>query len=89
MPDTAIIEIVKPVLESPWYAVIIALWVIGYLVKNQTVISNRYIPLIVVISGCILGCLLIQPDLVGAIAGGALGLLSIGGHSAVKNSVEK
>lgn len=89
MSDAQMIEIVKPVLESPWYAVIIALWVVGYLVKNQTIIPNRYIPFIVVITGCVLGCLLIQSDLVGAIAGAALGLLSIGGHSAIKNSIEK
>jgi hypothetical protein len=89
MPDTSTIEIVKPILESPWYAVIMALWVIGYLVKNQTYISNKFIPLIIVVAGGALGFGLIQSDSVGIIAGASLGLLSIGGHSAVKNSIEK
>lgn len=89
MIDVAMIETIQTIVASPWYAVMAALWGIGWYIKVQMpAIVNNWIPTILSIIGVILGYTIIASDFTGIVAGFLMAIVTVGVHSGTKNTVE-
>jgi hypothetical protein len=79
-----IIELLQGALENPWTLLFLAVWGIGYFVKEYTPLPGDRVPWIVLPVGVILGVLLIELSLPGAIIGGVMALAQMGLYDVVK-----
>lgn len=79
-----IIELLQEALENPWMLLFLAVWGIGYFVKEYTPLPGDKVPWIVLPVGVILGVLLIELSLPGAIIGGVLALAQMGFYDVIK-----
>ena len=76
------------ILANPWVAAYAGLWIVGYLLKNHTRVSNNIIPWALATTGAAMGVALLDLSLSGGIAGAAVGLLAIGVHSMAKHTAQ-
>ncbi len=79
-----IIELLQGALENPWTLLFLAVWGIGYFVKEYTPLPGDKVPWIVLPVGIVLGVLLIELSLPGAIIGGVMALAQMGLYDVVK-----
>ena len=79
-----IIELLQEALENPWMLLFLAVWGIGYFVKEYTPLPGDRVPWIVLPVGIVLGVLLIELSLPGAIIGGVLALAQMGFYDVIK-----
>lgn len=79
-----IIDLLQGALADPWMLLFLAVWGIGYFVKEYTPLSADKTPWIVLPVGIVLGVLLIELSLPGAIIGGIMALAQMGFYDVVK-----
>jgi hypothetical protein len=79
-----IIDLLQGALENPWMLLFLAVWGVGYFVKEHTPLPGDRTPWIVFPVGIILGVLLIELSLPGAIIGGVMALAQMGLYDVVK-----
>lgn len=83
-----IIEGLKAIMGNVWLLTFAALWVVGWLLKEHTTLSNKLIPSILVLIGTILGFIIIEKTLAGAIMGCIMAYLIIAFYEHIKNTIE-
>ena len=79
-----IIDLLQGALADPWMLLFLAIWGIGFFVKEYTPLSADKTPWIVLPVGIALGVLLIELSLPGAIIGGVLALAQMGFYDVIK-----
>ncbi len=79
-----IIDLLQGALADPWMLLFLAVWGVGYFVKEFTPLPGDRTPWIVFPVGIILGVLLIELSLPGAIIGGVMALAQMGLYDVVK-----
>lgn len=79
-----IIDLLQGALADPWMLLFLAVWGIGYFVKEHTPLPGDKTPWIVLPVGIVLGVLLIELSLPGAIIGGVMALAQMGLYDVVK-----
>lgn len=79
-----IIDLLQGALADPWMLLFLAVWGVGYFVKEYTPLPGDKVPWIVLPVGIILGVLLIELSLPGAIIGGVMALAQMGLYDVVK-----
>ena len=84
-----IIELLQGALADPWMLLFLAVWGIGYFVKEYTPLPGDRVPWIVLPVGIALGVLLIELSLPGAIIGGVMALAQMGLYDVIKPMVAK
>jgi len=84
-----IIELLQGALENPWTLLFLAVWGIGYFVKEYTPLPSDRVPWIVLPVGIVLGVLLIELSLPGAIIGGVMALAQMGLYDVIKPMVAR
>jgi hypothetical protein len=85
---TSTIEVLKQFLNNPWLLSFGGLWVLGYMLKEHSPVNNRLIPWVIEIVGGILGVVLIEKSLGGAIIGFLMGYVIIGSYEHYKSGKE-
>lgn len=81
-----IMDFFYTILENPFMASFVFLYGIGWLFKNHTPLNNNFIPWILGIIGLVIGCVLLEFSIKGAIAGFAMGLFTVGAYEFIKNT---
>lgn len=76
------------ILENPFLASFVFLYGLGWLLKNHTPLNKNYIPWVLGLGGMVMGCLLLEFTLKGAIAGFAMGLFTVGAYEFLKNTAK-
>jgi hypothetical protein len=79
-----IIDLLQGALADPWMLLFLAVWGVGFFLKEKTPIDSAKIPWIVFPLGIILGAVLIELSLAGAIIGGVMALAQMGFYDVVK-----
>lgn len=79
-----IIDLLQGALENPWMLLFLAVWGIGYFLKESTPLDSAKIPWIVLPVGIALGVLLVEISLGGAIIGGVVALAQMGFYDVIK-----
>ena len=79
-----VIDLLQGALADPWMLLFLAVWGVGYFVKEFTPLPGDKVPWIVLPVGIILGVLLIELSLPGAIIGGVMALAQMGFYDVVK-----
>ena len=79
-----IIDLLQGAMKDPWMLLFLAVWGIGFFVKEYTPLGSSRVPWIVFPVGIILGVLLIELSLPGAIIGGVMALAQMGFYDVVK-----
>ncbi len=79
-----IIDLLQGALADPWMLLFLAVWGVGDFVKEHTPLPGDKVPWIVFPVGIILGVLLIELSLPGAIIGGVMALAQMGLYDVVK-----
>ena len=82
-----IIELLQEAMENPWLFLFLSVWAAGYFLKEMTKVRNDYIPLIVLGLGIVLGLLLIEISIHGALIGGLMAVLQVGGYDVAKGGL--
>ncbi|MFZ7104340.1 MAG: phage holin family protein [Peptococcaceae bacterium] len=80
------LEYFKVILENPFLAAFIFLYGMGWLLKHHTPLNNNFIPWVLAVAGMLMGFLLLENSLKGAIAGFAMGLFTVGAYEFMKNT---
>ena len=79
-----IIDLLQGALENPWMLLFMAVWGIGYFLKEHTPLDNAKVPWILLPAGIALGLLLVELSLPGGIVGGVLALAQMGFYDVIK-----
>lgn len=79
-----VIDLLQGALADPWMLLFLAVWGVGYFVKEFTPLPGDRVPWIVLPVGIVLGVLLIELSLPGAIIGGVMALAQMGFYDVVK-----
>jgi len=74
------------ILENPFMASFVFLYGLGWLLKHHTPLNNNFIPWVLSLVGMIIGCVLLEFSIRGAIAGFAMGLFTVGAYEFIKNT---
>jgi hypothetical protein len=85
---TQAIEQLKVVMENPWMLTFLAIFLLGWLLKEHTKLSNKLIPWVLTVTGAILGLFLIEYSVAGGIMGCALAYIEMALYEKIKNTVE-
>jgi len=80
------LEFFKMIIENPFIALFVFLYGLGWLLKHHTSLNNDLIPWVLGIIGLVMGFLLLEGTLKGAIAGFAMGLFTVGAYEFIKNT---
>lgn len=80
------LDVFKMILENPFLASFVFLYGLGWLLKHHTSINKNFIPWVLGIIGMIIGCILLEFSIKGAIAGFAMGLFTVGAYEFIKNT---
>ncbi len=83
------IELLQGALENPWMLLFLAIWGIGFFVKEYTPLGSSRVPWIVLPVGVALGIALIEASLAGAIIGGVMALAQMGLYDVIKPMVAR
>jgi len=81
---TEIIELLQGALDNPWMLLFLAVWGLGYFLKEHTPLDNKKVPWILLPTGIALGLLLVELSLPGGIVGGVLALAQMGFYDVIK-----
>ena len=73
-----IIELLQEALGNPWMLLFLATWGVGYFLKEHTLLDDIKVPWVLFPWGILLGLLLIELSLGGAIVGGIMALAQMG-----------
>ncbi len=79
------------IILDPRYAAIVPV-IVAFLgvIKSSGIIPNRFLPLLALLAGLIIGGFLAKGDIIEwLIIGGGLGASAIGVHSGIKNTLQK
>jgi len=79
-------EFFKVILENPFVASFVFLYGLGWLLKHHTPLDNNLIPWVLGLTGMVMGYLLLEQSLKGAIAGFAMGLFTVGAYQFIKST---
>ncbi|NLA05768.1 MAG: hypothetical protein GX881_08680 [Firmicutes bacterium] len=79
-----IIDLLQGAMANPWMLLFLAIWGIGFFVKEHTPLDSSRVPWIVLPVGIALGVALIEVSLAGAIIGGVMALAQMGFYDVVK-----
>ena len=79
-----IIDLLQGAMANPWMLLFLAIWGIGFFVKEYTPLDSSRVPWIVLPVGIALGVALIEVSLAGAIIGGVMALAQMGFYDVVK-----
>ena len=82
--NTEIIGVLQDALNNPWMLLFLAVWGLGYFVKEYTSLDSKKTPWVILPFGVILGVVLIQQSVGGAIVGGLMALAQMGLYDVVK-----
>ena len=82
-----LIEVLEQFLSNPWLLAFAGVWIVGYMLKEKSPINNQLIPWIVLAVAIVLGVVIIEQSLAGAIVGGLIGYIQIGFYEHIKNSI--
>ena len=80
--------ILQEIAKNPWMLCFSVLWVVGYMLKEHTILNNKLIPWVIVLIGACLGALIIEISIAGAVIGILMAYIIIGFYDHVKNAVE-
>ncbi len=81
-----IITILQQILTDPWMLSFTALWGLGYYLKTYTTLKPEWVLPVV---GMLLGWVLIERSIGGAIVGGVMALMQMGAYDMVKPMLKK
>jgi len=81
---TEIIELLQGALDNPWMLLFLAVWGLGYFLKEHTPLDNKKVPWILLPAGIALGLLLVELSLPGGIVGGVVALAQMGFYDVIK-----
>jgi len=76
-----IIELLQGALENPWTLLFLAVWGVGWYVKEYTVVKPQWV---VPPVGIVLGLVLVELSLPGAIIGFVIALAQMGLYDVIK-----
>ncbi|MFZ5942601.1 MAG: phage holin family protein [Bacillota bacterium] len=76
----------KVIMDNPFMAAFVFLYGFGWLLKHHTPLDNNLIPWVLGLTGLVMGFLLLEMSLKGAIAGFAMGLFTVGAYEFMKNT---
>lgn len=79
-----IIDLLQGALDNPWMLLFLAVWGLGYFLKEHTPLDNKKVPWILLPAGIALGLLLVELSLPGGIVGGVLALAQMGFYDVIK-----
>ncbi len=79
-----IIDLLQGAMANPWMLLFLAVWGMGFFLKEKTPLDSAKIPWIVFPLGIALGIALIEVSLAGAIIGGIMALAQMGFYDVVK-----
>lgn len=85
---TQLITLLKVIMVNPWLLSFFGLFIIGYMLKEYTNLSNKVIPWVLFVIGIIMGISLIQCSKEGAIIGGMMAWIIMGAYEHIKNTTE-
>lgn len=81
------IELLKSIMNNPWLLAFLALFLLGWLLKEHSNLPNQLIPWVLTITGGILGILLIEGSLAGMIMGCSLAYIEMALYEKIKHTV--
>lgn len=81
---TEIIMILHKTLENPWTLLFVAIWGLGWFLKEKTLLDTQKTPWVLLSFGIILGLMLIESSVGGGIVGGVMALAQMGAYDVVK-----
>lgn len=79
-----IIDLLKTALQDPWMLLFLAVWGLGYFLKEFSTLDSKKIPWIVLPFGIVLGVFLVELSAGGAIIGGVMALAQMGLYDVIK-----
>lgn len=82
-----VIELLKKIMNNPWLLAFLALFLIGWLLKEHSNLPNQLIPWVLTITGGGLGILLIEGSLAGTIMGCSLAYIEMALYEKIKHTV--
>lgn len=84
----AIETALKTIIGNPWLLTFAFLWVIGWYLKEHTKLNNKLIPTVILLCGAVIGIVIIQKTLTGAILGVIMAYIIIAFYEHIKNTIE-
>lgn len=85
---TQVIEGLKVVMGNPWMLTFLAVFLLGWLLKEHTKLSNKLIPWALTLTGALLGLFMIEHSVAGVIMGCALAYIEMALYEKIKNTIE-
>lgn len=85
---TEVIELLKVVMENPWMLTFLAIFLLGWLLKEYTKLPNKLIPWVLSVTGALLGLFMIEYSVAGVIIGCALAYIEMALYEKIKNTIE-
>lgn len=83
-----VVEALKAIMKNPWMLAFLALFLFGWILKEHTKLPNKLIPWFLTVAGIVLGLVLIEMSLSGAIIGWALAYIVMALYEKIKNTIE-
>ena len=80
------LDFFEKIVENPFLAAFVFLYGLGWLLKYHTSLNNNFIPWALGLVGMGMGFFLLEPSIMGAIAGFAMGLFTVGAYEFIKNT---
>lgn len=84
----SLIDLFEKSLNNPLLLTFLAVWIIGWFLKNKSNINNKRIPLIITPLGILLGIFIIETSIKGALIGLLISGIQMGGYDLVKSIKE-
>lgn len=85
---TQVIKELKVIMENPWMLTFLAIFLLGWLLKEHTKLSNKLIPWFLTLTGAGLGLFMIEYSVAGVIMGCSLAYIEMALYEKIKNTVE-
>ena len=82
------LDFFEKIVENPFLASFVFLYGLGWLLKYHTPLNNNFIPWALGLVGSCMGYLLLEPSIMGAIAGFSMGLFTVGAYEFIKNTAK-
>lgn len=85
---TELMAALKIIFNNPWMLVFASLFILGYYFKEYTKVSNKLIPLILLVAGGILGFFFIAKAFAGVVIGLIMAFVVIAFYETIKNTIQ-
>lgn len=83
-----LIEALRAIMKNPWMLAFLALFLFGWILKEHTSLPNKLIPWFLTAAGILLGLILLEKSLAGAIIGWAIAYIVMALYEKIKNTIE-